>query len=400
MNNPTPKSTRATILDVLRGIALFGVFISNLGVFTGYVFLSPEHKTKLATAALDPFFDFFHFAFIDGKFYSIFSLLFGIGFGIFLSKTNGLSTFYKRLFILIGFGIAHAFLLWEGDILLLYALLGLFLPFFSSLSNKVLLWISIALILSPIALDSYRVASNHKFAPEIFFFNKAQTIESEQQIKIESGEDFIRLIQTGEYSQIKKLLVPGFFYRWGGLFESNRLPKVFGLFLIGMMIGRNKWHEDLENKKDFLIKWRKRLFVFGFPATLAFAYYNVVAKEQPEILEAVLYAFSVIPIAFVYVCTIVLFFLKNKNHFYLFAHVGKMTLTNYILQSCLAYLLFYGTGLALFGKIGSIVFPLIAIIVYVIQVYFSKLWLNRFEFGPLEWIWRQLTYGKLIPLRK
>lgn len=77
-----------------------------------------------------------------------------------------------------------------------------------------------------------------------------------------------------------------------------------------------------------------------------------------------------------------------------------MTLTNYILHSVIAFFCFYGTGLALTGKIGSIYFPLLAVIVFTIQIALSKLWLHYFEFGPLEWIWKQLTYGQFLPVKK
>ena len=398
MNNPVAATSRSKILDILRGIALFGVFISNLGVFSGYVFLPEAQKAKLSTAAVNVYYDYFHFAFIDGKFYSIFSLLFGVGFSVFLTKSKGIFTLYKRLIILIGIGLAHVFLLWEGDILLLYALLGLLLPLFSKLSNKTLVILAVFLILSPILLDTAREVTKGKFAPEVYFFKKGGEID--KTMGLTSNTDFIAVVQKADYCQIKDLLVSGFYYRWGGLFESNRFPKVFALFLIGMMIGRNRWYEHLEEKKPFLIRLRKWLFAIGFPSTLFFGYINVIAKETPQIVEATAYALSVIPMSFVYVSTIVLWYIKNKNNFEIFSHVGKMTLTNYILQSCSAFLFFYGTGFALFGKTGSIYFPLIAVTVYFIQAMLSKLWLRYFEFGPLEWIWRQLTYGKWIPLRK
>ena len=398
MNQPVAAGSRSPILDILRGIALFGVFISNLGVFSGYLFLTSKQKNAMATADANRIYDFIHFAFIDGKFYSIFSLLFGVGFAVFLTKSKGIVTFYKRLIILIGIGLAHAFLLWEGDILLLYALLGLLLPLFAKLSNKSIVIIAICLILSPILFDTARELSHGKFAPEMYFYKKGGEVD--KKMGIASNTDFILLVQKADYSQIKDLLVSGFYYRWGGLFESNRFPKVLALFLIGMMIGRNRWYDHLEEKKPFLIRFRKQMFLLGFPTTLLFGYINVYMKDVPQVLEAATYALSVIPMAFVYGCSIVLLYMKRPNALNFFGFVGKMTLTNYILQSGSAYLFFYGTGLALFGKTGSVYFPLIALSIYTMQAFLSRLWLRYFEFGPLEWIWRQLTYGKLIRLTK
>ncbi|MEO5775356.1 MAG: DUF418 domain-containing protein [Flavobacterium sp.] len=398
MDNPIAATSRSKILDILRGIALFGVFISNMGVFSGYVFMSSTQKTNLSTAASNVYYDFIHFAFIDGKFYSLFSLLFGVGFAVFMTKSKGILTFYKRLVILIGIGLAHALLIWEGDILLLYALLGLLLPLFSKMSNKIIVTLSIFLILSPILLDVARELSDKKFYPESFFFKRAGI--ADEAVGIKTDADFFTLVQKADYSGMRQLLVPGFYYRWGFLCESNRFPKVFALFLLGMMIGRNRWYENLEEKKPFLIRLRKWLFIIGFPTTLLFAYLNVFAEDVPKVIEATLYALSVIPMAFVYASTIVLIYIKNKTKLEVFSYVGKMTLTNYILQSCSAYLFFYGTGFALFGKTGSVFFPIFAIGVYSIQIILSKIWLQYFEFGPLEWIWRQLTYGKFIPIRK
>jgi uncharacterized protein len=398
MDKLLPVESRTKILDILRGIALFGVFISNLGAFSGYFFLSPEQKSKLSTATMNVYYDFIHYAFIDGKFYSIFSLLFGVGFALFLNKSKGFLVFYKRLLILIGFGIAHAFLLWEGDILLLYGLLGLLLPIFSKLSNRTILIISVFLIFSPILFDTIRVVTNGKFQPEMYFYEKGAEID--QTLNITSGSDFVNIMQKANYCEIKSLLSSGFYYRWGGLIESNRLPKVFALFLLGMLIGRNRWYENLEEKKKTIIRYRKWLSMVGFPMTLLFGFFNVFNRDAPKIIETLVYALSVIPMAFVYVATIVLLYIKNQNRFENFSFVGRMTLTNYIVQSCSAYLFFYGTGWSFYGKTNTVLFPLIAIGFYIIQVVYSRIWLNYFEFGPLEWIWRQLTYGKFIPLKK
>jgi len=399
MKNPVASNSRAFILDILRGIALFGVYIANLGTFTGYNFLSDEEKALLPTANLDKLYDFFHFAFIDGKFYSIFSLLFGIGFSIFLAKSNGIHTFYKRLVILIGIGLCHSLFLWIGDILLLYALLGLLLPLFSKVSNKKIIVFSIILVVTPILLDSIREVSEGKFAPENAFYAKGAAVNETVGFSF-SRDKYNSIVEHANYNEIKKLYRGGIFYRWGGLTKSNRFPKVMALFLLGMMIGRNKWYENLEDKKPFLLQFRKWMLLLGLPITFLFAYVNVYMEDAPLVLEAATYAFSVIPMAFVYVISIVLFHLKNENRLSIFKYIGKMTLTNYIMHSVIAFFLFYGTGFALTGKIGSIYFPIIAVIVVTFQILFSKLWLQYFEFGPLEWVWRKLTYGRFLKISK
>lgn len=141
-NNALPVSSdeRSEILDILRGFALFGVMLDNLFGFTGWGFLPPDTKQALPTWTADAITGTLEQVFINGKFYSLFSLLFGVGFSIILERNlqrgiNPLRVFYRRLFILLGIGAGHLFLLWEGDILFLYALIGFSLPLFRHLRD-------------------------------------------------------------------------------------------------------------------------------------------------------------------------------------------------------------------------------------------------------------------------
>ena len=124
---PVLTTQRADILDILRGFALLGICVANAGYFSLFIFQKPEQLALLPTSEADRWLKYFHYALIDGKFYSLFSLLFGIGFAIiFFQKKGatkeGLFFFYRRLFFLMLFGLAHGFLMWDGDILFFYAL--------------------------------------------------------------------------------------------------------------------------------------------------------------------------------------------------------------------------------------------------------------------------------------
>ncbi|MEO7294151.1 MAG: hypothetical protein ABIW34_13665, partial [Ginsengibacter sp.] len=141
---PVQNTERAQILDVLRGIAILGIFINNIYGFTGYGFLTEKYKQQFSTYPIDNIISFLQTMFVEGKFYSLFSLLFGIGFSIIIIRNeqkgiNAFKVFYRRLAILILIGVAHIFFLWEGDILLLYAMLGFILPLFKKCSDKGLL---------------------------------------------------------------------------------------------------------------------------------------------------------------------------------------------------------------------------------------------------------------------
>lgn len=164
---PVTLTERADILDVLRGFALFGVLMDNLFGFTGWGFLTQPQREALVTWPADGILGLLELAFVHGKFYSLFSILFGIGFSIILIRNeqkgiNPLKIFYRRLFILLMIGFAHCLLVWDGDILLLYALIGFILPLFRKCKDRTLLIWAVALLLSPILIDLFKVLFHFK----------------------------------------------------------------------------------------------------------------------------------------------------------------------------------------------------------------------------------------------
>ena len=139
--SPLQLTERADILDSLRGFALLGVLLDNLFGLTGWGFLTLQQKEALPTWPVDGILGLAELSFIHGKFYSIFSLLFGIGFSVILIRNeqrgiNPLKIFYRRLLLLAVIGAGHLLFIWEGDILLLYAIVGMLLPFFSHQGQK------------------------------------------------------------------------------------------------------------------------------------------------------------------------------------------------------------------------------------------------------------------------
>ena len=210
-----PAADRTHLLDALRGFALFGVVWSNYAGLSLWMFLSPESRTALPGSLLDVPLETFHSILIDGKFYSIFSLLFGIGFGFFLAKGNdGLLRFYRRMFILLIIGWLHLRFIWAGDILFLYALLGLLLPLFRGLSDRALLIAAAALILSPIAIDAAVVITEARFDPAGPFIRWMEA--SDAQYGNPTVTAFLALPerQTGEEREAG----------WGGLLPRAAAP--------------------------------------------------------------------------------------------------------------------------------------------------------------------------------
>ena len=152
--NRLPVRERIAALDVLRGVAVGGILLANVLVFFGLMLLAPDRAAAMPTAAADRVVAFLELVFVEGKFYSIFSLLFGIGFGVQLSRGGALavSRFRRRLRILLAIGAVHAFLIWAGDILLLYALLGFTMPWFARRTDRVLLQWTLGLLVVPTSL--------------------------------------------------------------------------------------------------------------------------------------------------------------------------------------------------------------------------------------------------------
>ena len=394
---------RYIILDFLRGVALLGICLANFPELALYTFQSQEVAATMPTAEIDTVVKYIQYIFIDGKFYTIFSLLFGIGFSIILSKAlnsnkNGLRIFYRRMIVLLLIGFFHLICLWAGDILILYAFLGLFLPLFRNLSNKKL-WVSAAVfLLFPVFVDMCISLWDWNLSASVIkatkhFHDKAGITEANFPVW---------LAEAGSYRDVLKFNWAGSFIRMQEFIEGNRAFKVMGLFVIGFYIGRNRLYADLEGCKVYLRKIRNIGFAAGLPLSVLYAW-NAMNGHPLGLPEtAVLYAVSVFPLSFAYISAMGLYYIKNKERriYQIVAASGRMALTNYLMQSVFGILLFYGIGFCLGAKIGLVHVEWIAFAVFLLQVVYSNVWLRYFRFGPIEWGWRMLTYGEVLSIRK
>jgi len=397
-----PKE-RHIILDALRGLALFGICLANFPEFSLYTFLPERVTAAMPTAGIDTIIKYLQYIFIDGKFYTIFSLLFGIGFSIILSNAarnnrNGIKIFYRRMSILLLIGLFHLICLWAGDILILYAFMGFFLPFFRNVPDKKLLLYSVLLLLFPIAIDA---------SVELFNLNPAApAIAATQYFHGQFGiteENFpVWLAESQSYLDILKFNIAGSFIRLQEFIEGNRAFKVLGLFLLGLYIGRKGMYAKLQENKNLLRKVRTLGFILGFPTSLIYAWSAMNAKPFGLTFHSFVYAVSVVPLSFAYISLICLWYIQNKERkiFRIFAAPGRMALTNYLMQSVFGMIIFYGIGFELGAKTGLIYVELIAGAVFGIQIIYSYIWLHYNRFGPLEWGWRMLTYGNRLKLKR
>lgn len=400
---PVRSSERYVILDVLRGLALLGIALANFPEFSLYSFLPVEAAGAMPTAGIDRIVRYLQYIFIDGKFYTIFSLLFGIGFSIIITNAarkgaNGFRIFYRRMFVLMLIGFLHLMFLWSGDILMLYALLGMLLPLFRNFSNRALLAWAFVMMAIPMAVD---------YMVELSGINPSASVVELQQFYCAkygiTDENFAYWLRDAEhYNETFEFLIQGALVRVQEFIDGNRYFKVMGLFLLGFCIGRNRFYADLSSLMPQLKRIARYGFIIGLPLSFIYAWSAINGRPWGLGMHAVLYFVSVFPLGFAYVAGISLCYLRRPQWkgFRFFALPGRMALTNYIGQSAFGMLLFYGIGFGFGAGVGLIYVVLIAAGVWIVQALFSSVWLHFCQFGPLEWIWRMFTYGKVFKLIK
>ena len=400
--SPVKTSERFIILDALRGFALLGICLANFPEFSLYTFLSPEAAASMSTAVQDKITRYLLYIFVDGKFYTLFSLLFGLGFSIIIRNAerkgvNGFRIFYRRMGMLMLFGLLHLMFIWSGDILLLYALLGMLLPFFRQMPDKKLLGWALFFLILPIGVDLVCEITRTNLA--LPFIRLQETYCAEYGI---NGTNFAYWLHDAEdYGTVFQFLVQGACVRMQEFIIGNRYFKVLGLFLVGFYIGRNRIYADLEGRKNLLLKVCRLGLIIGLPCSLLYAWSSMGGHPLSDTLHSLFYFISVYPLGFAYAAGLCLLYLRVKSLsiWKWLAALGRMALTNYIGQSVIGMFLFYGIGLGWGSTIGLLQTEVIVLAVFLFQMLFSRLWLSGFKFGPLEWIWRMLTYGKWLAIR-
>ena len=391
---PTTAKERHVILDALRGLALLGIALANFPEFALWTFLSADEQQAMKTAGIDEVVRHLQYLLVDGKFYTIFSLLFGVGFSLILSR-HPVSLFVRRMLILAVIGFCHLMFIWSGDILLLYACGGLLLPLFIRLKDRTLLTVAVALIVLPVGLDALTEFAGIDFARP--FYDAWWAEAARQGITEENFATWLR--DANSYPQMFAFLCQGACERLWEFVEGHRLPKVVGLFMLGYLIGKHRLYARLEEMP--LGKVCFSAFAVGVPMSILYAWSATQGHPRGLTVHSLLYAVSVIPMALGYATAVCLWYHRRPSGklFTSLAAPGRMALSNYISQSLVGVLLFYGLGFGLGCSFGLVYVELTAFVVFVLQIVVCKWWLHHFRFGPLEWVWRMLTYGRFFNLR-
>ena len=399
---PTSSSARLPLLDAMRGLALFGIFTLNLPAFSGFIYMKPDEMAALPTASVDLPAALVILWFGYGKFYSLFSLLFGIGFALQLESAardgdQHLRRFRRRLLVLLAIGFVHLTFIWEGDILALYALVGFALIPLRRLSQRALLTTSAVLLVLPVMQQALIVASHGALDPGAPLLE----IGKRWQLAMGFGRDAepYPVLKYATFTEALRFQLSGIWFRYADLLTTGRPFKVLAMFVLGLWVGRSGLLRDAEPWVPLLRRVRLAGFAVGVPAALVQALMEIRPgpSDSPwRLLGAAAYALGVAPLALAYASHLTLLWRRPvwRDRLIWAIPAGRMALTNYLTQTVIAIALFYGIGLGLMGQAGPITWPIVAAVVVLLQAAASWWWLGRFPFGPMEWLWRLATYGR------
>lgn len=398
---PVDASERLALLDVLRGFALCGVFVSNVYVwFTGRVLMPREQVEALQAPWVEQVADQLFGFFVNGRFMPIFSFLFGLGFSIQMMRAErrGASVvpvYARRLGVLFAFGVTHLFALWYGDVLSLYALAGLVLLLFRTKEDKTLLGWAGVLMFGPtlVAAVLHKYGPQLTPAPEVLKEAKARAFE------LYATGSYLDVVRANALSYYRLMFKP----LWAAHFATT-----VGRFLLGLVAGRSGLFHDVEKHRRLLRKlWGWGLGVGLVGSGLGVAVNLLTKQKVLDSQEVWMLPLSTVKevgaigMSMFYVTSLARLFQREtwKRVLGVLAPAGRMALTNYLSQSVLGILVYDGVGLGLIGKVGPVRCILLTLGLYGVQIAWSHWWLGRFRFGPAEWVWRSLTYGKAQPMR-
>lgn len=401
-SGPVGVVERSALLDSLRGWALFGILVANMVWFIGFGAMPEDQRATMLLARFNDPAEFLIEWLVVGKFYALFSLLFGIGFAIQLGRLEQRgerpARYVRRLAILILIGAAHMLLLWYGDILALYGLMGAVLLLFRHVSDRALLIWATILWLVPIGWS----AAIHfaGFAPDKPLTDAGMAAVTAAGLDLSQGA--LQFFRESSYWETLAVNPGAIFFRFSALVEEMRFTKVLGMFLIGLWIGRRAIYAQLDQYRPLLRRTAELGIGLGLPLSAAKALLLMWPGEKPSIEFAaeLFYVLGTPALALGYAAGFALLWTRRRRALLEWAApAGRMALTNYLMQTLLQSILFYGWGLGLIGKFGLLfIFP-IALLLFAFQTLYSRWWLARFRFGPVEWLWRSATYGRAQPMR-
>lgn len=382
------RGERLDLVDALRGFALFGILFVNATWFSGTAVLGDADRQSLQTPELDAWVRWATHVFVEAKFYSLFALLFGVCFGLRWrpgdDPTTARRRHHRRMLVLLGIGGLHASLLWFGDIVSLYAVTGLLLPWFARCRPRTLLAWSVGLLLAPVVWSAIRSALSDAGAA----------------VDPEHGP--VALLDAFATGSVLEVLAANLAFlreRWILAVDSGRFFKLLGLFVLGLwcvragLVGRPEAHRRT--------LWRTLWIgaAVGLPANLGLASFPADTPEAgPSLLgcaRAVASVAAAPSLALAYASALTLAWTGERAGRGVvqgaLAAAGRMSFSNYLSQTLVGIALGYGIGLGLWGRCGEAAVAAALPVLFGLQVGLSALWLGRWRRGPVEWLVRRVA---------
>lgn len=386
---PTKLSERVEFVDILRGFAVFGILVANMAAYSGRS-TDPANATEWLDLAIVDAIRFF----IEAKFYSLFSFLFGWGMAVQMLRAQAknqpfVPLYIRRLIILLVIGIIHGTLIWFGDILTVYAICGFVLLLFRNRSPR-FLFITIALCLL------WSMLITLPFAPIV-------TIREWYSDLISPLSQFVypeTLYSTGTFIEVTRrriqdyLGITSLFFYFGN---------IFSMFLLGLYVGKQRLFQNIQQNLPLVKRVALLTFIIGIMFNGLFVYFNEPTPTPSVYMRFARTATRTIgapSLMLFYVSAIILLLQTEPGRRWLapLANVGRLALTNYLSQSLIGTFIFYNYGLGLYGLVDATFGLILTIVICIGQIHFSRWWLDQYQFGPVEWLWRSLTYGRRQPL--
>jgi uncharacterized protein len=405
---PTRPGERVMVLDALRGFAILGILLVNAPLF--FQPLWSEVLAGSAAGALDRVAAVATEALAEGKFFTLFSLLFGVGAAMQMRRAAQRGRrfapfFVRRIAVLAAIGAAHAFLIWWGDILLYYAVLGLALvPLTRAPARRALRWAvvvaAVPLVLNLGLFGLTTLATLDPEAQQALAANTATQVAGAER----SAAAAVEAYRGTDIGAMIAVRVSEWSFATTGLLLNGMMFLILAMFLVGLAVGKLGLLDDVERHARTLRRARLTGFLVGVPATLAWL---LVRPPDPFTIDAsaligtVAFVLGAPALSIGYAATLTLATRDPawRRRLTPLAALGRVALSAYLMQSLVMTTLALGYGAGLYGRIGPAGALAMAIALLAIQVPLAGWWTRRFRFGPAEWLWRSLSYGRLQPMR-
>ena len=396
---PSKSGQRVEVIDALRGFAILGILLANILSWSGVKFLPFSEISQWPSFELDLFIYHLNGFLIDTKFYTIFSLLFGIGFYLQFNKNRDnqadfMKIYYRRLRYLMLFGLIHMFF-WSGDILFIYALVGFVFVQFRNLKTKTLLIIAGISFVIPLFIDVIML----EILPGYLVPTEKLALKTYIDI---SPQALVDVFKNGDFGSVTQLNFHNLKWRFFDLLPSGRLFKIFAFFVLGFYMMANSY---------FTVKAKSyKLLIIFLTIGLGLTYLSKqiggsmgqFPSDWNDILYKLLFSFGQVNLAFAYISILTISYETQLGQKLMLGlkYVGRMSFSSYLSHTIFGILIFYPYAFGLFGTMTLWQVEVLAIVLYAVQVFLAVIWLKYFTFGPLEWLWRSLTYGKFLSMKK